>query len=339
MKNKNINININDLIILCHILDSYNDFNQELINLMSSTKFNIYNLLLLSKTNRKNFLCNRKTKKFYLKYKDIFNIINNYNNALSFIVDNYIINQNNITRKSNLDFFYQYIMNNKNNLEKILAVLNRINELGFKKLKFDENLDFTASEYKVNTLFNGNTNIEYLDNMKAIPNYQNDVVKYKTTGSNYKVIINPSITIVVNGNISEHDKKIVVNSLVFDANRLPNSISTESIFNEILALKNSKSKECDAIKNSIDLNLNMEGLISQFISIDNTINRINDIENKDELLIILAEMQTILDKLKMAASNYDINIAKTYPAITPDILQKEKKLYLERIEWDKMDID
>lgn len=336
MENKNINISINDLIILCHILDSYNDFNQELINLMSSPKFNLHDLLL-SQTNRKNILCNRETKKFYLKYKDIFNIINNYNYLLSFIVDNYIINQNNITRKSKLDFFYQYIMNNKNSLEKIFAVLNRMKELGFNKLKFDENLDFTASEYKVNKLFYDNANIEYLDNMEAIPNYQSDIVKYKTTDSNYKVIIVPSITIVVTGNISEHDKKIVVNSLVFDANRLPNSISTGSIFNEILALKNSKSKECNAIKNSIDLNLNMEGLISEFISTDNTINQINDIENKNELLTILAEVREKLNKLKVACSKHDDTIVNMYPTITPDILQKEKKLCLERIKQDKID--
>lgn len=332
MENKTVNqpheILTKNLIALCYILDDYIEFNKDLRNLIS-TKYNrddIWHLYKIS--NKKNIIGANKVKKFYQRNKDVVDLINRYSNILEFINNSY-----NCTGKpiesSSLDFFYQYIMNNKNNLEKMLAVLNRIKELGFKKLIFDENVDFTNAEYKINTKFEYNINIEYLDNMKANPNYHNDAVRYKTTESNYKIIIKSAI----------HNAEIVVNSLVFDANRLPNSISKEDIFNEILALKNSKLKECDAIKNSIDLNLNMEGLILHFFLINDIINRINDIENKDELLIMLAEMQTILDKLKMAASNYGIDIVKTYPTITPDILQKEKKLYLERIEWDKIDTD
>lgn len=324
---------IDNLIALCHILDDYSEFNKNLSNLIS-TKYNrndVYYLYEIS--NGKFMVGTKKVKQFYKKNKVVVDIINKYSDISQFINRNYDCKGKPI-ESSGLDFFYQYILDNKKDLEKILAVLNKIKELGFDNLKFDENLNFTNTEYQIETKFSHNFNVEYLDNIEIMPNYQRHIVKYKTADSNYKIIILPSF----NEEISIYFREIIVNSLTFDANRLPESITKKNIFDKIINLANDKKDECAAIRTSVDLSMSLDSLSSNFDSTNNLLSRIDDIENKDELLKILSEIQLNLSKLKSASTNYNNRLSDKY-SIPEETLQKEKKLYLERQYWSNIDID
>lgn len=327
---------IDNLIALCHILDDYSEFNKNLSHLMTK-EYNRDNINYLYKiSNGKVIVGAKKVKQFYKKNKIIVDTINKYTDIWKFINYNYDI-KGNLFEYSNLDFFYKYILSNRENLDKILLVLNKITKLGFDKLSFDENLDFTTDEYAVDTVFNSNIRVEYLDNMEIVPNYQSNVVKYKTTGSNYKINIKSSIMVVI-GKISKYDMEIIINSLTFDENRLPETISKENTFDKIISLAKNKNEECSAIRDSIDLSMSLDSLSSNLDSTNNLLSKIDDIENKDELLKVLSEMQLNLDKLKKASTSYDNSLYDKY-SISKETLQKEKKLYLDREYWSNIDID
>ncbi len=318
-----------NLIALCHIIDSYSEFSKNLRSFIS-TKYNRDNVEYLYQMSNGKFIFGaKKVKQFYQKNKTIIDLINKYSNISMFINQHYD-NQGNPYELADLDFFYQYILNKKDCLKQILETLNKIKKLGFEKLQFDENLDFTTNDYKINKSFKYNNNIEYLDNMEAIPNYESDVINYKTKGSNYKITIKPSVRTIINQDISGYDKKIIVNSLNFDANKLPEIMTKENTFDKIISLANEKNDECEAIRNSVNLSISLDFLCLSINSINNLLSRIDDIENKDDLLNILSEMKLNLNKLQTANLKYASNIEQVYPSITSDMLQEEKNLYLNR---------
>lgn len=322
MENENKKIaKVDELIALCHILDNYDEFSKNLNSFLSS-KDNRNDIDDLYKKSYGKNINSKKVEMFYQSNKKVVDTINKYYSIYDFMWYNYDT-AGNLYESSNLKFFYQYILDNKKDLAKILGVLNKIKKLNIQKLQLYENLDFTTDEYEVNTFFWENCDIAYLDNMEAIPNYQSDIVKYKSTGSNYKIIGQPLLTTLNN-------IKIIVNSLVFDANRLPNSMSKESIFDKIIDLKNKKLEECEAIKKHIDLSLNIETIISRFRSIDDLVNRIDDIENKDKLIELMVEILVKIGQLDNISSNYDSSISEHYPSVTPKILEKEKKIIFRK---------
>lgn len=361
MENKEVKeVYIDNLIALCHILDGYDEFNKNLRNLMADAD-NILNIDYLYRISKDKFIhsaknvnqfykknkiyCISKDKfindaknvnQFYEKNKIVVDTINKYIDIWDFINFNYDI-KGNLNNNSSLNFFYQYILNNREDLDKILLVLNKIKELGFNCLKFDENLDFTTHEYNVYTVFDNNIRVEYLDNMERIPNYQSDVVKYKTTGSNYKISIIP---LIMGGNekIPKYDTEIIINSLTFNENRLPETILKENTFDKIISLAKDKREECSAIRNSIDLSMGLDSLSSSLDFTNNLLSKIDDIENKDELLKVLSEMKLNLDKLKKASISYDNSLFDKY-SISKETFQKEKRLYLDRQYWPNIDID
>lgn len=328
---KRIEASVNDLIVLCHIVDEFDSFNKNLNKLMSikNNSGKIYKLYQLSK-NQKIF-GERSIKKFYVENKNVIDIISKYSILSNFFNVNYDF-QGNLRKDSHLDIFHKYILNHKDELDKILSLLGKIKDLGFDKLELAENTDFTDDEYKMNTAFMFNSEFVYLSNIKVIPNYDNNIVKYVTTGSNYKMILNKVLDSCYNcGHI------IVVNNLLFDKEELPDTISRLNIFDTIKSLKDSQNSNCYIIKQSVDLSIGIDDLCAKYNILDKIVSKIDNFESKDELKMVLLQIKVHLDELKAISNEYEHKAIKQNSSITKEKIEEEKKLYLKK--KDKMYID
>ena len=330
---KLISSDIDNLIALCHILNAYTEFTQNLPKLIK-TKYNrdiVYNLYKISKG--KLVVGSKKVKKFYQENKSVIDTINKFSNICIFINYNYDW-QGNLSEESGLNFFYKYISTHQESLERILSVLEKIKKLGFDKLEFDEEIDFTNTKYKIDARLGGNFDIAYFDNIEVVPNYQKGVVEYRTTESNYKIIAKVSF-----GELSKYGKTIIVNSLLFDPKRLPEDVTKESIFDKIVSLKSNQQENCDTIRNSVDLSIGVDDLYSQFNTTSRIVDGLNNVECKEQLHEVLLGIKAYLDQLQTISSEYDDSISQSDSTITKEKLQKEKQLYLKRRYWASFDID
>lgn len=320
----------NNIIALCHIIDSFEEFEKRLLP-MISPKYNrdfVFQLFDISKGKFR--IGARKAKKFYNENKSIIDTINQYSDIIRFINDNYTWHGES---KGNLQFFYEYILNYKEEVEQILSVLGKLKELGFWKFEFNENLDFTKEVYHADPSFRRNIHITYVANAKVIPNYL-EYINYKTTDSNYKMKLD------VNGStISEYGREIVLNSLLFDTKSFPPEINRENTFEYLLGLKNEQKGLTTTIRSSVDLDICISDLEIQLESTDKTINRLAGVKNKDELIIALSNIRENVEKLKALSTEYDSSILEKEPLLTTEVLKTEKSKYLERRFWSNIDLD
>ena len=84
------------------------------------------------------------------------------------------------------------------------------------------------------------------------------------------------------------------------------------------------------IRNSVDLSVSVLDLEKQFNYTNETIDKLEYVENKEKLVEALTGMKKNLEKLKTLSLEHDSNISKKEPLLTPEILENEKTLYLER---------
>lgn len=127
-----------------------------------------------------------KYKSFIEKHKHTIEIMKKYLCLSNLTVLSYDAKGN---RRKNLpeDYFYQYIKNNKEDIEKIKEVALKLKKLGFNEIKYGENLDFTGIEYDLD-IFYGN-DFAFLENIKVNSTYLNNPIKYKTNGSCYCIYL------------------------------------------------------------------------------------------------------------------------------------------------------
>ena len=330
-QNKTISVEVNNLIALCNILNDYTKFTQNLKELIKNNNSRNIAFILYKISKGEFVFSSRKEKKFYKDNKSVIDTINKYSN-----IQNITINY--LTEENSLDFFYKYIKKHQDNLERILSVLEKIEELGFDKLEFDEENDFTNTIYEIDTRSYIN-DISYLDNIEIVPNYENNIVEYKTTGSNYKIDVHLRFNKIQE---YKYRKTIIVNSLLFDPKRLPEEITEETIYDKIVSLKKKEQESCNKIRSSVDLSISIDDLYTQFENINKIIEQLNNEENKEqlpELRELLLEFKNNLNQLQKISSEYNERIIKENPNITKEMLKKEKKKYLKRRDWASIDID
>lgn len=311
---------IKDMIALCNIFEYYEQFNINLIK-FKSEKNNLRCIYDLEDISNGKYIFNaKKIKKFYEQNKSVIDEINRYSSIASFICSNYKT-RDDMKIDCLLDYFYEYLMKHKEKKEQILSLLQRLNELGFDALYFYENLDFTSKIYKLYT--NYDHTFIYMDNIEVLPNYQNSVVEYKTTGSNYKIFLDLSSRGIY------RTKQIFLNSLLFDLDRLPDDITEEYTLDKIIALKEKQKDRYIAIQNSVDLSVGIDDLYKQFNSTTEIVEKLKNVENKDDLKKLLEGIRKNLDELQTMSNKYDESISKEHSIITKEKLQAEKKRYLD----------
>lgn len=306
-----------NIIALCHIIDDFEKFEKRLMSMISAKNNYEFAIELMNISAGKSKLGLRKVKRFYIENKTIIDTINKYSTMPRFIDDYYYFYRN---RHGDLRFFYEYILSHKEDIDKILGVLEKLTELNCYKIEFSEDLDFTKETYR----FYDFLRPVYLDNIEVIPSYTSDI-NYKTTSSNYKMELNVS-----SNSISESGTKITLNSLIFDPERLPKSVKKEDTFEHILKLKKEQKEKTSLIRNSVDLSISVSDLDSMLISVSERISGLDGIQNKNELNEVLLSIRNDVEKLKILSAQYDSSVSEKEPLLTPEILKKEKELCLRR---------
>ncbi len=217
-----------NIITLCYIIDDFEEFKERLLPYLQ-TEYNRDFIFQLGYISRGQFKIGAgKAKKFYKANKHVIDIINEYSNISRFIC---AIWDSKGEQKPDFQRIYEYILKHKDQINTIIDVLTRIDILGFYRFNLDETLNFTQETYKVYPVFGINRSITFVPNIQ-INNDLDDYTSYKTTESNYK------IEILVDGDDIKLDKsKIILNSLLFDENSLPTSLTRENTFEYIMVLK------------------------------------------------------------------------------------------------------
>ncbi len=318
--------NVNFFITLCNIIEDFPTLEKKLTPLIlkkDTTKF----AADLNNISHNKFLISKEVKNFYQENKQIIDKINQSYNIFSFIIRVY--NYNGQIREQFLSM-YDYINKNKDKTNIMLNVLHKIKDLQIDTVSFYENKDFTKDIYYITPKFEQNDDINYVNNIKIIPNYTSDI-KYITTGSNYKI----NAKLILN----HFDFcKISLNSLIFDASTLPKKMNKETIFDSIVKLNEEQQPKTEAIRNSVNLGISIDDLDKQYNYTFNMLNRLNNVDNKEKLLTTLQTIKENINKLKKISAQYDTTISKE-EGLSSEILKEEKQKYLSRRLMQEIDLD
>lgn len=326
-------INIDNLITLCHILDDYEEFEKILIKAMKHGSDRDFVFQLDDVSKGKFRLGSYKARRFYEENKLIIDAINHYSTIPGFINLNYGINGKIV---GDIRFFYEYLVSHKEDIEKILFLMNKLKELGFDNIEFNDELDFTKEVYKTSLSQYDNFYLMYVANPEVIPNYTNEI-NYVTKDSKYKMIL--SITGYKEKEISKYNRKIILNSLIFNPYMLPEELDLEHTYGNLVRLKEEQSDETFLIRNSVDLNVSIFDLDKQYDSTYRIINGLNDnIKHREELVTILMETKAKLEKLKLLGLEYNRSISRNDPLLSQELLEQEKVYYLRRRENNLTDL-
>lgn len=320
-KDNNNSANTKNMIAFCHIINEFEKFRKNLSSI-NAKNYESFVQQLYEVSTGKFKIRAKKAKKFYNENKSVIDTINKYSQINEFLIE--------LDVKYETSIVYKYIMNNKSKIIKILDVLEELKYLGFEKFILDEEFDFTKKTYKADEIFEINFKVVYVDNIEVIPNY-GEAISYKTTNSNYEINLETSYD-----HFSNFGKKIYLNSLVFDKNRLPKKIDKETIFNLILNLKDSQEKNNTIIRDSVDMNIKILDFQELLNSIDKRINNLSNIEYKEKLVLTLASIKNDFENLKKICSEYDSSIIKQEPLLTKEILDNEKKIAIKNNEFRKI---
>lgn len=318
---KTYNLDINNIIALCHLInkkEEVNSFSEDLklIGYKSDyVKFSKFINKIERVSNGQHVLLSGFEKKFYLKYKDVIDIIITYSNMASFSDNN--------NYRDIIELYNNYLLFHEEDIANILAVLNKLLDLGFEEIRFNEEYDFTKMVFDYNPECSHYTDITYLDNIQVLPSYPG-VIKYKSNNSNYRIDMEYTDLYTL------ANSEIWVNSLFFDPNRLPNSLNMEFVFDEI----NDKARQYydinKKIKNSINLSVGINALLEQAEITSCMLDGLENVESREELIEILNNIIAEINKLKKLSCEYNVSLSNKEPMLSKEFLEEEKKKYLSK---------
>lgn len=229
-----------NIIALCYILDSFEEFSERLKNTMP-TKYNRNFISDLYDISMGKINFSLKARRFYKENKTVIDTINKYSNLLLYTDFSYD-GQDYLKNEESLRFFHKYIMEHRVDLETILRVLNKIEHLQIDEIKLDKDLDFSKDEYELHYWKSENYHYVLLDNLLLVPSGETDLIRYKSTNSGYKIIVSRGAckSSYLDGQMAS---QITLNSLIINPDKLPNDTSAEGIYKTVFGLnKQSKGK-------------------------------------------------------------------------------------------------
>ena len=305
---------IKDLLALINILDQFGEFKRDIEDLINS-KYNrdlLNELYSISIGN--NLLGKFKLKKFYQTHKEVIDKINKYVSISNFIMNNYDTNGN-MYPDSSLNYFYHYFLEYKTELPKILQVLIKLDLLGFRTLTLNENLDFTLNTYYFSSSY---PELNYLENMEVMPNYQSEVIKYRTTGSPYWIKITDDCFCY------SYDMEITLNSLIFDIEKLPSSLDYEYLVNNLTAMAALEQKSKETLIQSVDLSISLLELENAYQALNTALTNLPNDEYANEMRNNLIIIKKALAKLKGQNKIYESYLINTNPNLKATDLENER---------------
>ncbi len=320
----------NHLITLCEVFDDYKSFCDDLEKLIKSkSSRNLVNKVYHAMQGNLSIVPS-KYKDFIEKHKRTIEIMNKYRCLSNLTILSYDAMGNRI-RNLDEEYFYQYIQEHKKDIETIKSVVLKIKKLGFINIYFHENLDFT--EYEFEYSISPFSNFSFLENIEVNPIHVDSLIRYKTNDSCY--CLNLNIYRFENcQKLSEYGRDILLNSLIFDPDRLPNEITIESTIDVIKKLAEDKKVEHQDIKDSVDLSIATIDLTGCFENLNEVYKRIAKLKDNSKLVNILSQMQDTLTQLQSCEKEFENHIIDSYEDITPETIEKAKKLYLDKRNVD-----
>lgn len=314
-----------DMIVLCNILDEYETFHNNLVKLLEDNSnreimFDIYHA-----TQGKRGIGKKKITKFYEKNKDVLDKIKEISSVWNFLDDNYTP-QGEFRNDSCISTFYNYLKEHEDKLDIILANLQKLQRLGVSIVEFDENISFDNEIYSIYTNYQKNFEISFFDNMQPVLNYEKTIVKYTCNDSHYGIILLGGS----NGSFRTYGQKIMMNSLIFPPENIPEAFTEETIYDKITSLRNTMSDSYISIRNSVDLGISIYDLKEQLLKTTDVISNLANIKEKEDLIEILADINDSVEHLEEISAAYDEEIADTDKNITKKKIDYERKRYLKR---------
>lgn len=328
---KEIRIDIKAAIALCQIIDEYETFMK---NLKQFTKKNETESYIegdmLGEIFRPNpYFYNRKIKKFYKENHIVINKLKKYINGDTFVL---YFKTTEIAQE-----FFQYLNRNRKDLNKILLTLNQLEQVGFRAIELDETNDFTKTEYKVykepEQNKEDNNKVYFLENLKRIPTYGTEIIKYQSQGSNYKIEFC----------YSSYTKCLVwystifLNNLTFDTNLLPISEQEDNLAvnmwkGMMASLDTEKEVECNQITNAVNLHIELANLAKEINDMEKTLKGLKGFQETEELNAALLQTKVELTRMKQISEEYDRKITDNDSSITEDVLKRERSREQSRRE-------
>lgn len=305
-----------ELLALCHVYDRYDNFCKDLKELLSKCKNTIdtiYSLGELSHGEPEEYPSS--VKLFYEEHKEIIDEINKYSHIYTFICRTHMWSKE--------TSIYNYLLAHKDDMDKIIKVIEKLISLGIEEIEFSETFDFSEKSELMKVKLRNNSYIHFYDNMDVIPTYGNNTIIYKTTNSPY------DIELKVEGNDVEFCT-IKLNSLTFDQERLPKEISKEYTIDKIVELKNKRQKDYDLVKKLIDLRIANHAAVLSFIKLELEINKLYSLESKKELLESMKKTREDLEQIIDANKQYELD-AISQSDVTEELLDKEEQAYQDRV--------
>lgn len=325
-------IDTNHLIVLCEIGEEYKSFCQDLEKLIKSRRernlvTKVYHAM---KTKR-----SLKYKSFIEKHKTAIELMTKYSCLSNLTVLSYDAKGK---RRKNLpeDYFYQYLQEHKDDIERIKALVAKIKSLEIEEIAFSEKLDFTdiTFEYRSSCI----SKFALLENMRVNSTYLDDPIQYRTDGSYYCILFNISTSFYYR-KTTLYDRNIVLNSLVIDPDRLPNEITLESTIDIIKNLAKEKKPEQKDMIDSVNLSISISDLKEYFKYLKAVYENIYRLKDHQEFNEIMLQLESTIAKIEESGEDFEQEVIDSYKDITKDMMEKEKKLYLERRREEEEDID
>jgi len=319
------NIRIIDAIALCHIVDKFEEFTQNLAKfskgIFGDAKLNqLYNFIKDEEA-----FVKREIKTFYLENYKVLDAIHKYSYISNFL----FIYFNNKTGEFNYTIMqmYEYIKRNKDKKDNILVNLNILKELGFEIIKldeaerFDKNYTFDNSQYST---------IEYFDgDIRVTPSYHD--LKYAVSNANYQISVNSNKTVAFSKN-----PEIILNNLVFEPSKLPKSIEYDYLLSDLMSKRNNDSNLI--INNTLRIGYDLNEIDSLISNIEKNIQTVKEEKEKERALIHIGQLKEIIIGLEMFLQDYEDKLINSNE-MTRDELAEEKKLYKNYRYNLKLDID
>lgn len=308
-------VNINSLIIILEdIFYEYPKLSNDLRKLLrNETKENI--CFKLEKVLHHKFgIEYPKIRHFYKENKLAINMIDKKDYIFSFIFEFF--------ENYNLDYFYRYFKRNIDQKDNILMLLKHLKDLQINRITFNQEYDFTKEIYNIDNYIENvdeyDKELNYVDNIEIVPNYQDKKIIYKTNDSNYKIVFPKKMHL-------DNDIEIFMNSLTFDYHRLPENhrlLEKNTILKYLHKLRKEKEDIFNAIKNSIDLDIYFNDIDNKLIDTIEKVRSLN-LENKESLLELLKGFRDNFKVLLLESEKYEQNIIDK-GLVTEEVLDNEK---------------
>ena len=307
IKKKYNEIRVDVLMVLCHILDDFEDFRSS--EYIKSLIFD-YNLVEDISRNGSKLLCG-PANVFCKRHKNVLDIINKYMGFENFMKATFSLGSHTFIGEVNC--FYNYLVAHRDSLDSIISLLEKMQELGIFKICCDDSVDFKNEKNSICIRFSGNDSLNYFENMKAVPNSTVDRVSYITTGSKYKIRV-----------LGEYPM-ITVNDLLFDGSLLPDSIDPQILFDEIMKLRTAVQGDNQRLISYVDaatviteLNLKYYDLKKIFGARER-----ENPENREALRNLLSEFLEVVKGISEINSSYGRSIVEGSENLTPELLEED----------------